>query len=97
MTLKFSDRPVLNYGGNSGSQWQGRYPANMQSLTTCPEHTPVIVCERNGHQHWALQRNGIVKKLAPFKDWKTGATTWREDGTYVSDAIGWLMPQKKGG
>jgi len=96
MTLKFAATPQVFYNGNQGSaNWGGRFPADMQSLATCPEHTPVIVCERNGHQHYAMQRNGIMKKLAPFQDWKTGATTWREDGTYVSDAIGWLMPQKK--
>jgi hypothetical protein len=95
MTLKFSNMPQLNYGGNQASNWARRFPADMQSMATCPEHTPVIVCERTGYQHWAMQRNGIMKKLAPFQDWKTGATTWREDGSYVSDAIGWVMPRKK--
>jgi len=36
-----------------------------------------------------------MKKLDKFEDWKTRAVTWREDGTQVSDAIGWL-PTKRG-
>jgi hypothetical protein len=95
MSLKFSDKPQLITDGNQPSNWRARFPAGMQSMATCPEHTPVIVCERNGHQHYAMQRNGVMKNLAPLKDWKTGATTWQEDGTFVSDAIGWLLPQKK--
>jgi hypothetical protein len=92
--LKYSNWPQLIYGPQSNN-WAARLPAGMQPLATCPEHTPVIACERNGFQTWAMQRNGSMKKLAQFRDWKTGAVSWREDGTQVSDAIGWLPPPQK--
>jgi len=98
MSLKFSDRPQL-HSGNRGSVadiWQ-RFPQGAQPIATAPERTsqPIIVHEANGFQHWAINHRGAWQKLAPFKDWKTGAVSWRMDGTQIPQPVAWSLPRKK--
>jgi len=72
-------------------------PQGAQPIATAPERTsqPVIVHEASGQGHWALHYNGAWRKVAPFKDWRTGSVSWRMDGTEVSNPVAWSYPQKK--
>jgi len=81
MSLKFLDKSQIQSGGASDI-WQ-RFPQGAQPIATAPQNTstPILVHEANGQGHWALHHNGAYRKLAPFKDWKTGAVSWRMDGT----------------
>ena len=96
MTLKFSDRPQLHYGQQGANPW-ARFPQGAAPIATAPERSsqPIIVHEANGHQHWALHHNGAWRKLSPFKDFKTGAVSWRMDGTQINNAVAWSLPRKK--
>jgi hypothetical protein len=91
MVLKYSDKPQL-HGGQSGSNWRGRFPADAQPIATAPERSaqPILVYEANGTGHWALHHGGAWRKLAPYKDWRTGDVQWRMDGTAISQAVAWL-------
>jgi len=97
MVLKYASTPQVNFGGNQGSVsdvWR-RFPEGARPIATAPETaTPLIVYEPNGTGHWAMQYSGAWRKLAPFKDWRTGAVSWRMDGTMISNPVAWL-PRKK--
>src|SRR5262245_51745185 len=85
MVLKFSDTPQLNYGGDQGSAseiWR-RMPEGSQPIATAPERTsqPIVVTEASGKSHWALHYQNAWRKVAPFKDWRSGSVSWRMDGT----------------
>jgi len=97
MTLKFLAKSQLT--GNQGSAadiWQ-RFPQGAQPIATAPERSgsPIQVFETNGTAHWALHHNGAWRKLVPFKDWRSGAVSWRMDGTQIPHPVAWSMPQKK--
>jgi hypothetical protein len=98
MSLKFSDKPQLHYGdqGSAANIWQ-RFPAGSQSIATAPSRsaTPIVVYEPNGQGHWALHHNGAWRKLSPFKDSRSGSVSWRMDGTEISNAVAWSLPQTK--
>jgi hypothetical protein len=98
MSLKFSDRPVLNYGGQgSASDIWKRFPQGAQPIASAPERSgsPVIVYEPSGASHWAMHHNGAWQKLSPFKDFRDGSVRWRMDGTSVPNPIAW-SPAKRG-
>ena len=98
MALKYASTPQL-HSGNRGSVadiWQ-RFPQDAQPIATAPERTsqPIIVMEANGHQHWALHHKGAWQKLEPFKDWRSGAVSWRMCGESIPQPVAWSMPRKK--
>ena len=95
MSLKFLDKSQLQSGG-ANDVWQ-RFPAGSQSMQTAPQNsaTPIVVYEANGQGHWALHHNGAYRKLAPFKDWRTGSVSWRMDGTQIPHPVAWSLPRKK--
>jgi len=99
MVLKFSDRPFTarNPSGGMGDNWRGRFPADAQPIATAPERsgTPVWVVQANGQGHWALHHNGAWQKLQPFKDFKSGAVSWRMSGERISQPVAWSLPRKK--
>jgi hypothetical protein len=97
MTLKYSDKPQLSYGRATGDDWRGRFPADAQPIATAPERsaTAVLVYEPNGQGHWAMHYSGAWRKVAPFKDWRTGSISWRMDGTEVNNPVAWSMPRRK--
>src|SRR5262249_50388524 len=98
MTLKFSNKPQLSYGnqGSVSDIWR-RFPEGAQPIATAPERsaTPIIVHEPNGTAHWALHHHGAWRKLAPFKDWRSGAVSWRMDGTEIANPVAWSLPRKE--
>src|SRR5262245_66222142 len=96
MVLRYSDKPTLIYQQQYATSPWARFPQGSQHISTLPDFTPCIVHERNGQAHYGMARRGIVKKLAPFKNWKTGETSWREDGTQI-DAVAWrpIPPRQK--
>jgi|SRR5262249_2276244 len=98
MTLRYSDKPQLHYGnqGSASNMWQ-RFPQGAQPIATAPQRTsqPIIVYEATGLPHWALHHNSAWRKLAPYRDWRTGTTSWRMDGTEISNPVAWSMPQRK--
>ena len=96
MSLKYRDKPQVNYGDQRrGSVWD-RFPQGAQPIATAPEHSsqPVVVIEANGHQSWALKHNNAWRKLSPFKDHRTGAVQWRMDGTLISNPVAWTLPKR---
>ena len=97
MTLKFSNKPQLNYSGNQGSNLWNRFPQGAQPIATAPERTaqPVVIHQANGQGHWGLHYQGAWRKVAPFKDWRDGSVRWRMDGTEISNPVAWSMPQRK--
>src|SRR5262245_11315315 len=97
MSLKYSDKPQLRYGGDgSRYDFQNRSPQGSQPIASAPENTaqPVIVIEANGHQHWAIHHRNAWRKLAPFKDHRSGAVQWRMDGTTVPNPVAWSPPKR---
>jgi hypothetical protein len=96
MVLKFSDRPQLNYGGNQPASPWNRFPQGSQPIASAPESTstPVIVTQANGHSHWALHYQNAWRKISPFKDWRTGAVSWRMDGTEITNPVAWSYPKR---
>jgi hypothetical protein len=99
MSLKFSDKPQLLYGGSNrhSQNWGSRFPQGAQPIATAPQNsaTPVIVYEPNGKGHWALNHGGGWRKLAPFKDWRSGAVQWRMTGESINQPSAWSLPQRK--
>src|SRR5262245_36739798 len=96
MVLKYASTPQVNYGGNQGSGNPfARFPEGARPIATAPEtSTPLIIYESNGAGHWAMHYSGAWRKLAPFKDWRTGAVSWRMDGTMINNPVAWGMPRK---
>jgi hypothetical protein len=98
MSLKYSDKPQLSYGGDQGSAseiWR-RFPQGSQPIATAPERTstPIVVYEPSGQGHLALHYNQAWRKVAPFQDWRTGSVSWRMDGTVIPNAVAWSLPKR---
>ena len=95
MSLKFSNRAVLHYGGQESNLWN-RFPQGAQPIASAPQNSaqPVIVYESNGKGHYALYHRNGWQKLSPFKDSKDGSVSWRMDGTEIP-AVAWALPQRK--
>jgi hypothetical protein len=94
MSLKFLNKSQIS--GNQQSNPWARFPAHAQSMASAPQTSqPILIHEANGKTSWALHHMGSWRKLAPFKDHKTGAVSWRMDGTQVSNPVAWSLPRKK--
>src|SRR5262245_30828054 len=98
MVLKYSDKPVLNYGGTGSKtdDLRSRFPAEARPIATAPgmSATPIIVYEANGAAHWALHYNGGWRELKPHKDFRDGSVQWRMDAQ-INNPVMWAMPRKK--
>src|SRR5262245_16670723 len=96
MSLKFSDKPVLNYSGNQASDVWRRFPEGAQPIASAPERsaTPILVHEANGTTSWALHHSGAWRRLAPFRDFRDGSVQWRMDGTEIAHPVAWSMPKR---
>ena len=96
MTLKFSDKPQLNYGGNSAAAIWQRFPQGAQPIASAPESAsqPIVGHEANGVSYWMLHHHGGWQSLEPSRDWRDGRVSWRLTGKYVNP-VAWSMPQKK--
>jgi len=98
MTLRFSDKPQLQYSGQgSASDVWRRFPQGAQPIATAPERTsqPIIGHEANGASHWMLHHYNGWQKLESFRDWRDpGRVSWRMTGQYLNP-VAWSYPQKK--
>jgi hypothetical protein len=97
MSLKFSDRPQLNYRSPSPvDKVIARIPRGAQPMGSAPMAgtTPVQVIEADGTAAWCLYHRDGWRKLAPDRDSKTGAVQWRMNGETVGQPIAWLPRQR---
>jgi hypothetical protein len=96
MSLKYSDKPQMHYGPRQSASPWARFPQGAQPIATAPEQsaTPILVHEANGQSHWALYHRNGWQKLAPFRDHKSGAVSWRMCGEQVTQPVAW-SPRKK--
>src|SRR5262245_50752823 len=94
--IKYASTPQLQYGPQQAANPWARLPQGSQPMSSLPDYTPCIVHESNGQAHYAMKRRESVRKLAPFRNWKTGETSWREDGTQIH-AVAWrpIPPRQK--
>jgi hypothetical protein len=96
MSLKYTNRP--QYGSPSAvDQLRSKLPADAQPIATAPRAsaTPIVVYGADGKGHWALAHRDSWHKLAPYKDFRTGAVSWRMNGEQIPHAIAWSLPRKK--
>src|ERR1700746_1244970 len=96
MSIKYASTPQVHYGPRQSASPWARFPQGAQSIASAPQQSaiPVQVHEANGKTHWALYHRNEWQKLAPFKDPKSGAVTWRMDGTRIPHPVVW-SPRKK--
>ena len=88
--LKYASTPQLRYGGNEQSRLRIRAPNGAHPISTANEHTsqPVVLYEHDGKSCWGIHHNGAWRKMAPFKDWRSGEVQWRMSGELVNP-VGW--------
>jgi hypothetical protein len=94
MTLRFSDKPQLNYGGDRRStldEIRERFPPEMRGMDSAPAmgSTPVWVYEATGEPFYSIHHRGQWQKLAYEVDDRTGKTSWRMIGEAVLQPSGW--------
>jgi hypothetical protein len=102
MTLRYSDRPVLNYGGPSRvDELRAKLPQGAMPIGSAPtaSATPVVVYARDPKGevvgHWALYHRNGWQKLKPYTDTKDRSVSWRMCGEEISQPIAWAMPRRK--
>jgi hypothetical protein len=99
MPIRYASTPQIRYGG-SGSRYDVQPPAGSYPISTAPTQSaqPVIVYENDGKGgykgSWALFHRDGWRRLSPFKDHKSGAISWRMDGTQISHPISWSPPRR---
>ena len=94
MVLKYASTPQLYYSGQSRHAVTARFPNDARPVSTLNDYAAVELYDRSGKPHYGWLRRGMGRELGPFKDWKTGSVTWRENGNSV-DAVCWRPLQQK--
>jgi hypothetical protein len=99
MALKYASTPQLNYGyGSPGAadRLRSKLPSDAMPITTAPmaTATPVLIYSVDAKPHWALPHRGGWQKLQAYKDFKTGAVSWRMNGEQINQPIAWSMPRR---
>jgi hypothetical protein len=97
MVLKFLDKPQLGRNpSGAGDDWRSRFPEGSQPIATAPEQTstPIVVYSADGTAQWALPHRGGWAKLQAYKDFKTGAVSWRMNGEHVNQPVAWSSPRR---
>jgi hypothetical protein len=100
MTIRYADRPVLNYGNEQRSRLddiRSRFPPDAQGMATAPSmgSSPVWVFENTGQPFLSVNHRGQWQKLAYETDNHTGKTSWRMIGETVSQPSAWMPATKK--
>jgi len=95
MTLRFSDKPQLHYGGERRStldEIRSRFPPEAQDMATAPSmgSQPVWVYENTGEPFLSVNHRGQWQKLAYEVDDRTGQTRWQMIGESVSQPSAWM-------
>ena len=94
MTLKYSDRPQLQYGNQSISDaWRSRFPADALPISQAPEQV-IVAYGADGKGRLAHFRGGAYRGLAWQRDRKTLASSLREDGTTVHNPVMFTIPKR---
>jgi hypothetical protein len=85
MTLKFTDRPYGGHGPKS-DDWRSRFPADSRPISEAPRNTSqwILGHDVTGETYAMLPYQNGWQRGSPFTDWKTGAVSWRMDGTWVN-------------
>jgi len=87
VSLKYSDRPVLQYGNQSISDsWRSRFPADARPISEAGPQV-IFAIEANGQGHLAHFRAGAFRKLTWQRDHKTRAASLRENGETMSNPV----------
>jgi len=93
MPLRYSDRPVLSYGGQQSpdNNWRSRFPAHARPIATAPSNTsrPVWVYEPDGHGWLSIFHNGQWQKMRRDHDNRSGTSQLRMTGEPVSNPVMW--------
>jgi hypothetical protein len=94
MALKYSDKPVLNYGGFNSSKFDavaGRFPNNARPISEAPTatSTPITVYEADGRGQRALFYRGNWMRVVTERDRYSGGTITRMDGVSIRNPIMW--------
>lgn len=94
MSLKHSDKRQVFYQGSErlGASGDPVRRSNLASterpIATAPSDRAIRVVGRDGGWAWAHYRRDGWKELVQYKDFKTGASAWRESGRTI-DATAW--------
>jgi hypothetical protein len=96
VSLKFSNRPQLNYGSPSRTdQVLARIPRGARPMSEAPANTSIVVQGDDGKSYWAMQRRDSWQKLEPHRDSKDGSVRWMMNGQVVSNPTCWWIPQRQ--
>ena len=97
MTLRYSDRPMLDYGGGFVSRYDhidNRFPKNAQPMDTAPTASsqPIRVYESSGESFMSLHHKGQWWKLQSVVDPYTRQTNWKMDSCLaVRNPVRWSL------
>jgi hypothetical protein len=94
MTIKYSDRPVLNYGQPNNESWRDRFPPRSRPISEAPERSgaPVIVYEPDGKAHRALFHLGRWMRVETHRDPHTGGYRTAMTGEQVNNPVVFVVP-----
>ena len=96
MTLKYSDKPQLQYGNSFISDsWRSRFPADALPISQAPEQV-IVAYGADGNGRLAHFRGGAYRGLSWRRDRKTLAASLREDGTTVQNPVMFTLPRQRG-
>jgi hypothetical protein len=95
MTLRFSDKPQLHYGGERRStldEIRRRFPPEAQGMESAPAtgSSPVWVYENTSEAFLSVNHRGQWQKLAYEIDDRTGKPRWQMIGEAVSQPSAWM-------
>jgi hypothetical protein len=94
MSLKYSDKPVLQYGNQTASDnWRSRFPADAMPISQAPSQV-IVAYQPDGSNCLAHFRNGAFRKLTWQRDSKTQAASLREDGTTLANPVMFCIPKR---
>jgi hypothetical protein len=98
MVLRFSKTPQLHYGNapSAVDRVVRKLPQGALPIASVPlaSAVPQKIVDADGSAFWCLHHKDGWRRLAPEKDSRTGAVSWRMDGTSIRQPVAWV-PRKK--
>ena len=97
MSIKYADRPQLNYGSPSRTdEIIRKIPRGANTrMDQAPQNTSIAVMGDDGKSYWAMSHRDRFEKLRPDKDRFSGAVTWRMCGESIMNPLAWWIPQRQ--
>jgi hypothetical protein len=98
VSIKYASTPQLNYGSPSAvDKVIAKIPQGAAPIATAPaaSATPIQIIDSDGNTHWALYHRDAWRTLAPERDSKTGAVSWRMNGDLIRQPIAWAPPRQR--